>query len=207
MAEIRAVRPDDLEALYRIALATGDGGADAASLYQDARLLGHIYCAPYAVLCPETVFVAEDAEGVGGYIVGAADTVAYEARLELEWWPALRAVCPDPAMVPPASRTPDQRRMHAIHHPPRTPGALTATYPSHLHINLLPRLRGSGAAHTLLLRWLRAVGQRGSTGVHLAVGVNNTRAIRFYQAHGFIAPQGVPLLAPGARWLVVPLPH
>ena len=202
MAGIRAVRQDDLEALYRIALATGDGGDDAASLYQDARLLGHIYAAPYAVLCPETVFVAEDADGVGGYIVGAADTAAFEARLEQDWWPVLRAVYPDPAMIPPAARTPDQRRMHAIHHPLQTPCALTDAYPSHLHINLLPRLRGVGVGHALLQRWLCAVHCRGATGVHLAVGVNNTKAIRFYQVHGFAEPGGVPPLGPGARWLV-----
>ncbi|HTC10999.1 MAG TPA: GNAT family N-acetyltransferase [Acetobacteraceae bacterium] len=207
MAEIRAVRQDDLDALYRIALATGDGGNDAASLYRDQRLLGHIYAAPYAVLCPETVFVAGDAQGVGGYIVGAADTVAYEARLEQEWWPTLRAVCPDPAVIPPQSRTPDQRRMHMIHHPHHTPGGLTAAYPSHLHINLLPRLRGRGTGHALLMRWLHAVRQLGSTGVHLAVGVNNTLAIQFYQAHGFIEPQGVLPVGPGARWLVLPLPR
>jgi ribosomal protein S18 acetylase RimI-like enzyme len=205
MTEIRAVRPDDLEALYRIALATGDGGNDAAALYQDAQLLGHIYAAPYAVLCPQTVFVAGDVEGVGGYIVGAADTVAYEARLELEWWPVLRAIYPDPAVVPAVSRTLDQRRMHTIHHPLQTPASLTAAYPSHLHINLLPRLRGLGAGHALLQRWLWTVRELGSTGVHLAVGANNTQAIRFYHTHGFVVPPGVPPLGPGAQWLVLQL--
>jgi ribosomal protein S18 acetylase RimI-like enzyme len=76
-----------------------------------------------------------------------------------------------------------------------------------LHINLLPRLRGRGTGHALLMRWLHAVRQLGSTGVHLAVGVNNTLAIQFYQAHGFIEPQGVLPVGPGARWLVLPLPR
>lgn len=206
MATIRLAHPADLDALYRIALATGDGGGDATALYQDPRLLGHVYAAPYAVLCPETVFVAEDAHGVGSYIVGTADTVSFEARLERDWWPALRATCPDPAAIPSAARTLDQRRMHDIHHPRRTPPALAAAYPAHLHINLLPRLRGAGVGSALLRAWLHAVHQRGAIGVHLAVGLGNTQAIRFYRAHGFYEPDGVPPFGPTACWLVRDLP-
>lgn len=207
MTRIRAVRPDDLEALYAIALATGDGGADASALYHDPRLLGHIYAAPYAVLCPETVFVAEDAEGVGGYIVGAADTGAFDARLESSWWPALRATYPAPATWSRDTWTPDQRRMHAIHHPPRTPPAIVARYPSHLHINLLARLRGRGIGRMLMDRWLRAVRSYGSAGVHLAVGVGNWRATRFYEACGFREPADPASPMPGARWLALSLPR
>ena len=65
MAEIRAVRPSDLDDLYRICLATGAGGEDASALYRDPKLLGHVYAAPYAVLSPRSVFVVEDAEGRG----------------------------------------------------------------------------------------------------------------------------------------------
>src|SRR5262249_371890 len=70
MVEIRAFRPADLEDLYRICLATAGGGDDASARYSDPRLVGHVYAAPYAVLSPFTVFVAEDSHGVGGYIVG-----------------------------------------------------------------------------------------------------------------------------------------
>ena len=202
MLMIRPVRHDDLDALYRIALETGDGGDDATPLYADGRLLGHIYAAPYAVLCPETVFVVEDASGVAGYIVGAADTERFEACLERDWWPTLRATCPDPAAIPPAARTLDQRRMHTIHHPPRTPTALATSYPSHLHINLLPRARGLGIGGALLETWISAIRRLGSAGAHLAVGLNNTRAIRFYHAHGFQAPDDIPPFGPAACWLV-----
>lgn len=205
MAEIRTVRQDDLEALYRIALVTGDGGADAAALYRDPRLLGHVYAAPYAVLCPDTVFVAEDADGVGGYIVGAVDTAAYEARLELEWWPALRARYIDPADIPGEQRTLDERRAYTIHHPSPTPEPLIAVYPSHLHINLLPRMRGRGIGRALLAEWIKTVRGLGSTGVHLAVGRENARAVRFYQANGFVEPSWVPPLAPIACWMVLRL--
>jgi ribosomal protein S18 acetylase RimI-like enzyme len=200
MIEIRPFRADDLDALYRIALATGDGAADAAALYRDPKMIGHIYAAPYAVLCPETVFVARDATGVAGYIVGAADTLVFEKRSEAEWWSALRAAYPDPVDVPRTDWTPDQRRAHMIHHPRRTPTEITDAYPSHLHINLLPRLRGQGVGQALMDRWLAAVWQIGSTGAHLAVGRANTRAVRFYLAYGFRELTWSPHPIMGAAW-------
>jgi hypothetical protein len=57
MTGIRAFRPEDLHDLYRIYLATALAGGDASGLYQDRKLVGHVYAGPYAVLSPETVFV------------------------------------------------------------------------------------------------------------------------------------------------------
>ena len=82
MAEIRGFRTGDIDRLYDISLATGNSGGDAWHLYIDGRLIGHIYSAPYAKLLPETTFIAEDAQGVAGYIVGAFDTPAFETRLD-----------------------------------------------------------------------------------------------------------------------------
>ena len=57
MVEIRAVRPKDLDYLYRICLATAAGGDDASALYRDPKLVGHIYAAPYVHLSPQSVLV------------------------------------------------------------------------------------------------------------------------------------------------------
>ncbi|GHD42025.1 N-acetyltransferase [Thalassobaculum fulvum] len=185
-AGIRGYRPDDLEALYAVSLATGDAGGDASGLYRDPRLIGHVYVGPYATLHPELVLVAEDGEGVGGYIVGALDTRAFEDREEAEWWPALRAEYPSPIDTPADRWTADQQRCHRIHHPPRMPDWLVGPYPSHLHINLLPRLQGRGLGRRLIQRWLGMVRARGSSGVHLGVSAANSRAIGFYRACGFL---------------------
>ncbi len=75
---IRPYRATDLNDLYAIALATGYIGGDAAALYDDPRLIGHVYAAPDAVISPESALVAEDREGVGGYIVGVYDTRGFE---------------------------------------------------------------------------------------------------------------------------------
>ena len=121
-ARIRPYRPSDLDELYRICLLTGDAGQDATPLYQDLRLLGHIFAAPYGVLEPSLAFVAEDAAGVGGYIVGALDTQAFEERLESEWWPALRGRYPDPS---PGGRPGDGHQTSGWRMRSTTPGGPT----------------------------------------------------------------------------------
>lgn len=183
MVEIRACQPNDLEDLYRICLETAAGGAPAA--YSDPKLVGHVYVAPYALLSPQTVFVAEDPEGVGGYIAGAPDTCCFEALLEAEWWPGLRGVYSDPSDIPRPRWSLDHSMMHRIHHPGHTPNEIVKRYPAHLHINLLAHLRGQGVGRRLMNQWLRTIRKAGSRGAHLAVGAANSRAIRFYRACGF----------------------
>src|SRR5580658_10074227 len=99
MVTLRAFRPDDLDAVYAVALATGDAGKDAAHLYEDPRLIGNIYAAPYALLRPDLMLVAADDIGVVGYVTGAVDTVAWEALLERGWWPRLRREHADPGQA------------------------------------------------------------------------------------------------------------
>jgi ribosomal protein S18 acetylase RimI-like enzyme len=180
---IRDVRPGDLDALYRIALATGDSGVDASHLYRDPKLVGHLYAAPYALLAPELALVVEDADGVGGYILGALDTLVFEARLEREWWPALRRDYADPTGDP-ARWNLDQVRAYQIHHPRPPPARITDPYPSHLHINLLPRLQGRGLGKTMIDAWLARIAAAGSRGMHLGVSPANHRGLRFYRAYG-----------------------
>jgi ribosomal protein S18 acetylase RimI-like enzyme len=180
---IRDAGPGDLDALYRIALATGDAGADAAHLYRDPELVGWLYAAPYAVLAPEFAMVVEDGAGVGGYILGALDTLAFEARLEAEWWPPLRRQYDDPTGEPGAWSL-GQLRAWQIHHPRPPPARITDPYPSHLHINLLPRLQGRGLGQMMIDAWMARIAAAGSRGVHLGVNPANYRAVRFYRAYG-----------------------
>lgn len=182
LAEIRPYRPSDLEDLYRICLLTGWAGADASGVYADPKLVGHLFAAPYGVLAPECALVAEDAEGVAGYIIGAADSAAFAAIAEAEWWPQLRGEYPDPSGSPPADWTPDQRLAWQIHHPRPPRPALLARYPAHLHIDLLPRLQGQGLGRRMMDAWLALVKAQGACGAHLECSAQNARALRFYRA-------------------------
>jgi len=193
MAGVRLFQPEDLDALYEISLATGLAGGDAAHLYEDKKLIGHIYSAPYALLDPALAMVAVDGEGVGGFVVGTHDTKAWEDRLDREWWPVLLASYDEPVGAGPSAISPDQQRIYRIFHPERTPVQVAESYPAHLHMNLLPRLRSQGVGSRLLGNWLEAARNRSVEAVHVAVNRVNTRGIRFWSKHSFVEiPTGEP---------------
>ena len=186
-ARIRPYRPRDLDALYQVCLQTGRNGGDATALYRDPWLIGHVHAAPYGIFQPSLAFVAQDDAGVGGYILGALDSKAFEARLERDWWPRLRGRYPEPpAEVPQEQWTADQRKARAIHHRDAdTPAEVAARYPSHLHIDIVPRLQSGGNGRRLMTALTSALREQGSPGVHLGVHAENTRAIGFYRHVGF----------------------
>jgi ribosomal protein S18 acetylase RimI-like enzyme len=181
---IRRYQPDDLDDLYRICLLTADNGQDATSLFSDPRLPGHVYAAPYGIFEPSLSFVAEDAEGVCGYTLGALDTRAFEQRLERDWWPALRVTYPEPDPCASLSE-PEEYAYSGIHHPWATADDLASSFPSHLHIDLLPRLQGRGFGRRLIETMTESLRDQGSRGVHLLVGHGNRKAAGFYRHLGF----------------------
>lgn len=186
-ARIRAYRPEDLDELYRICLRTADSGEDGTALFRDPRLPGDVYVAPYVTFEPSLAFVAQDAAGVGGYIVGALDSPAFDQRLERDWWPALRARYPEPARdLADRVSLPERYMLHDIHHPWGTEPELAERFPSHLHINLVPRMQGRGTGRRLVATLIASLRDRGSRGLHLLVARSNQRAARFYRRVGFI---------------------
>lgn len=179
-ARIRRCSPDDLPALYDICLRTGDAGEDATGLVEDPDLFGHLWAGPYAVLEPEHALVLDAGGEVVGYVLGALDTAAFEARCEAAWWPPLRERYPER----PGGRRLDDLLVGMIHHRhPRDP-ALLARYPSHLHIDLLPVAQGQGWGRRLLDALFRLLAEAGSPGVHWGVNERNRRAIGFYRHLG-----------------------
>lgn len=183
-ARIRPYRPDDLDDLYRVCLQTADNGGDATALFEDPRLPGHLYAAPYAIFEPSLAFVAEDLAGVGGYIVAALDSSAFARRLESDWWPAMRTRYPEPAPGQ-ALSPPERQAISHIHHPWGTHETLAERYPSHLHIDLVPRLQGRGLGRQLMATLKSALRDHGSPGLHLLCGRSNQRAAAFYRHLGF----------------------
>ncbi len=183
---IRSYQASDLDALYQICLQTADDGQDATALFSDPELPGHVYVGPYVTFEPELAFVAEDAEGVGGYIVAALDSQAFEGRLEREWWPRLRRCYPEPSPDAAGDLTQtEQYAIHDIHHPFGAPEEVTERYPSHLHIDLIPRLQGQRAGRRLVETVISRLQAEASPGLHLLVGRSNQGAIGFYRHIGF----------------------
>ena len=180
---IRPARPSDRPALYDVCLRTGDLGGDATARFRDPALLGEVYAGPYLALEPELAFVlADDADRIGGYVLGARDTADFERRCEREWWPPLRNRYP---LEQWRDAGPDGEVVDLLHHPRLADPGLLATHPSHLHIDLLPAWQGAGWGRRLVGTLLDALVAAGSPGVHLGVARGNERAIAFYRRLGF----------------------
>ena len=183
-ARIRPYQSADLDDLYRICLQTADNGQDATALFGDPMLPGHVFAAPYAIFEPSLAWVAEDAAGVAGYVLGSLDTRAFEERLERDWWPPLRARYPDPRRLTDTLSNPERLTLQDIHQPFKADPAVVGRYPSHLHIDLLPRLQGRGFGRRLIETLLAALRANCSRGVHLHVSLANHRAAGFYRHVG-----------------------
>jgi ribosomal protein S18 acetylase RimI-like enzyme len=178
---VRPAAERDRGALYEICLKTADSGEDATALYSDPEYPGAVWAVPYLEFEPQHSFVVDEGAGAVGFVVGAADTLAFERRLEQAWWPALRRRY--------AGRRPaatfDGKVLDFVRSPPREHDAMSRLYPAHLHINLLPPVQGGGWGRRLIEAELDSLRQAGAAGVHLGVSRVNPRAIGFYEHLGF----------------------
>lgn len=188
---IRLARPDDDRGAYHVCLKTGDHGADAEALFlDDPGALGRIYVGPYLAFEPALSLVLEDDEGICGYALAAQDSRRFYDRYEREWRPGLCARFPEPAGDP-AAWTRTQQVHYLYHHPDYFCPEPYADYPSHLHIDLLPRAQGHGFGRRMLEQNLDTLRRHGSSGAHLGVSALNTRAQGFYLRLGFRELTGV----------------
>jgi ribosomal protein S18 acetylase RimI-like enzyme len=182
---IRPARPGDEPGAYHVCLKTGDFGRDAEALYaEDPDALGRVFVGPYLEFEPKLSLILEDAGGICGYALAAFDSARFYARYDAQWRPGLCQRFPEPRGES-SAWTPVQRVHHSYHHPDFYCPEPYDWYPSHLHIDLLPRAQGRGYGRQMIERIMDALAQRGSAGVHLGVSELNTRAFRFYQHLGF----------------------
>lgn len=182
---IRAARPGDERGAYRVCLKTGNHGADGEPFYaEDPDALGRVFVGPYLAFEPELSLILEDDGAICGYALGALDSRRFYARYDTEWRPELCARFPAPTGDP-AVWTRVEQVHHTYHHPDFYCPAPYDWYPSHLHIDLLPRAQGRGYGRRMIEQIVEALARRGSPGAHLAISVLNTRAFGFYQRLGF----------------------
>jgi ribosomal protein S18 acetylase RimI-like enzyme len=179
---LRPYRDPDLDALYEICHRTGLAGRDATGVIEDRRLLGDLFAAPYAVLEPDLVTIAELEGEVVGYVVGTADTAGFQDRCEAAWYPAKRAERPEGS----GGEGIDALFVALLHNTGHhaDPGLLV-DYPAHFHIDLLPVLQGQGVGRRMLDGFCAAVADRGAAGIHFGVNAANEPALGFYRHLGF----------------------
>jgi ribosomal protein S18 acetylase RimI-like enzyme len=182
---IRPARPGDQPGAYYVCLKTGDFGKDGEAFYREyPDALGRIFVGPYLRFEPDLSLILEDGEGVCGYALGAFDSRAFYQRYEQEWRPELCAGFAAPT-GPPESWTRVQQIHYLYHHPDYFCPEPYDPYPSHLHIDLLPRAQGRGFGRQMIEELVRRLRERRSPGVHLGMSAHNTPAYGFYQRLGF----------------------
>lgn len=179
---IRPYHSSDLPALYRICVQTSNYGDDASADYSDPDILGHIYAGPYGIYEPGMCFTLTANGAPAGYMLGARDTLAFNERLEAEWFPVLRNRYP---MPPIEDESPQAGTIRTIHRGLYCDPQVAADYPAHLHIDLLPVARSRGLGRSLMNTFLANLRDLKISGVHLGVGAGNERGIAFYRRCGF----------------------
>jgi ribosomal protein S18 acetylase RimI-like enzyme len=153
MAMIRAYAPRDALDVDRICVTTGAAGGDATGQFPSDDYLPELYARPYLAYAPELARVL-DVDGVGGYVLGVDDTSAF-----VTWWRQNWRGDPDRMLIPELDE-----------------------YPAHLHIDLEPRLQGSGWGRRLVEEFCGSVD---APGVHIAMDPANVAARAFYERLGF----------------------
>jgi ribosomal protein S18 acetylase RimI-like enzyme len=194
---VRPYEPADREALRRVCFETGLMGGPVSHLYGDLDSFADMFCTWYLDHEPESVGVVDDGTGAAaGYLVGCVDT--------------RRAARPERVMAAAALRRGLLFRPATAGFLWRSIGDIVAAgfdveehvdlrrYPAHLHIDLLPHVRGTGLGRVLMSNWLDRLRSLGVPGVHLGTMAENTSAVAFFESLGF-RRNGRPRPTPGFR--------
>src|SRR4051812_1412153 len=182
---IRLARPEDKPGASYVCLKTGDFGKDGEPFYRDdPDALSRIFVEPYLEFEPELSLILEDGQGICGYALGALDSKKFYEAYESKWRPALCSRFPAPSGD--SAQWTRLQHVHSWYHNPDyfTPEPYD-DYPSHLHIDLLPRAQGRGYGRQMLEQVMDRLKVQCSPGAHLGVSAANTAAFGFYQRLGF----------------------
>jgi ribosomal protein S18 acetylase RimI-like enzyme len=195
--EIRTFTEPDRAALRALFGRVGEGAPSALWGHEESEAA--IYLTPYMDLEPESLFIAFEGDAMVGYLTGCLDGARFpteserfdravkEHRLVFQFQPMRFFI-----------RSMADIAVGRIRGQPTARDFDDARWPSHLHINVLPNVRGAGAAPALMQRWFARLAEAGSPGCHLQTLVENTRAVRFFERMGFTELGSTPLV-PGVR--------
>ncbi|UCH24884.1 MAG: GNAT family N-acetyltransferase [Trueperaceae bacterium] len=177
---MRPTEEADEGAINTIAFLTGFFGDSAEIFFPDRQLFVDLWVKPYLKGFGCCNHVASEYGHVKGYILGACDTAAYQRYFLRESLDILRGLF--------SNRYPRWRLClpylwRLVRFGSRF--APSDLYPAHLHINLLPEVRGRGIGSALLARYLDCLGTFGVPGVQLTTTHENRAALKLYQRFGF----------------------
>jgi GNAT superfamily N-acetyltransferase len=196
--EVRGFSEADRAQLLALSGRVGED-VPTASLWGHEESEAAVYLTPYLDHEPDSVFVAVVDGEPAGYLAGSLGTAVpsesarmdraiREYRLFLRRGPALFF-----------ARSLLDMAGAALRRQPTAGELDDPRWPAHLHINLVPHARGTGAATALMERWFDRLRDTGTPGCYLQTLVENARAVRFFERMGFVAHGPTPLV-PGLRY-------
>lgn len=188
--QFRPTLHKDIDTLANICLKTAHNGDDATELLDNTAILTDLYITPYFYAhcghCFTITNTSSDSDirnnsnEITGYAVTAVDTIVYSHWLNQQWLSKLRLKYPRKKRY--ASLL-EQSLFDAVHQVSE-PSMFAKSYPSHAHLSLLPHAQKQGLGSAVLNR-LYTLLSLDSTGLHVEVSQNNTRAIHFFIHNGF----------------------
>jgi ribosomal protein S18 acetylase RimI-like enzyme len=194
----RPYQPADRDGVSAILHRTGFLGEDLDGtwLFDDRTLFRLVNVEGYLRFQASNAFVAVDETdgSIVGYIIGTADSHAYERlfKRRMYWRIAARAFLVSWWRHPESFR---QILSWAFtYSEPATP--FFDEYPAHLHINVLPDYQRYGIGGRLIGLFVARMTELGVTGIHLGTSNRNAKALPFYAKHGFT----VLVEKPGIFW-------
>lgn len=196
--EIRTFEERDRAALRELFGRAGEG-APTESLWGHQESEADVYLTPYMDHAPDSLFIAWVDGQMAGYLTGCLDGSALpseSARMDAAIRKHRLMLKPRSAMFFARSLL-DMAWLMLRRQP--TAGELDdPRWPSHLHINVAPHARSTGAGTALMRRWLDRLREEQSPGCYLQTLVENTGAVRFFARMGFEKHGPTPLV-PGIR--------
>ena len=198
-AAIRPYRAEDRAAVRHICYVTGYMGEPVDWLWRDTESFADLFTSYYTDAEPGSAWVAERDGVPAGYLLGCVDSRAAWSPARIFARHVLRrgiAVRPGTAGVVWRSFTDVAR--DALHRRLPPAAVYDPQWPAHLHIDLLPAVRGGGVGAGLVRRFLGSLRRAGVPGCHLETLGENRGAIAFFETMGF-RRHGEPAPAPGLR--------
>lgn len=195
---IRAYRPEDRDAVRRIAYDTAWLGKSIAGLYRDFESMADVLTGYYLAHEPENALVAEHSGRVVGYVLSCRDARKVPSLFATSLRHVLtRGVCFRPGTA--GFYMNGLRDSLFDGQRGQRPALDLSHYSAHTHSNFVPEMRGDGVCtemHWHLYDQLKAQGVRG---LHAEVFTENQRAMHWVERKLGYSNLGEPYLVPGLR--------
>ena len=166
---IRMYKKEDYDNIVNVCLDSEDLNEHKTPINQYIKLM---FCRYYIEKEPvNCVVVTDDNDKAVGYVYGASDYDTYHKNME-EYLMGISEVA-NGKYVPDAYV---EMYNHYIY---------KDEYPAHLHIDIFGSHRSKGYGSDMINTFCENLKNKGIKGVMLIVGVENTRAQKFYERNGF----------------------